>query len=222
MQDFIKSILIFVILGTILKELINNEKYKGYFRFFNGLVLILIVVSPLSSFILGSDKWYNTLEKELFEADIEDVSAQLNLADGSLEEVIKKGCREDIEEQIIKLASKRGLSVSSVYVELEGSEDISVKSVDIELADENNNGGAGNRGSKENSNTGSDEALISEINDIDIEVDVETISILSGDDSKKECDLSERKKADGSRVRNLKLDISNYLMVSRGVINIWE
>ncbi len=222
MQDFIKGILIFVILGTILKELINNEKYKGYFRFFNGLVLILIMVSPLSSFIFGSDKWYNTLERELFEADLEDIDTQLNLADGSLKEVIIQGCRNDIEEQIVKLASKRGLRVSEVCVELEGSEDISVKSVDIELADENNYGSADDIDSKENSSTGSNGGLSSEISDIDIEVDVETISILSGDDSEKENDLSERKKADGSRVRNLKSDISNYLMVSRGVINIWE
>lgn len=216
MQDFIKSILIFVIIGTVLKELINNEKYKGYFRFFNGLVLILIVVSPLASFIVGGDKWYNTLEKKLFEADFREAGAQLDLADGNLKDVIKRGCREDIEKQVIKLAEKRGLSVSKVYVELEGDEDISVRSVDIELADGNSNDKVGN----EKYNETGDSGMGSETEDINIEVDVETISILSNSDDK--MDLSEKRKASGSNVRNLKSDISNYLMVSRRVINIWE
>ena len=47
MQEWIRQIIIYVILVTVLRGLIMKPQYEQYFRFFSGIVLILLVVSPV-------------------------------------------------------------------------------------------------------------------------------------------------------------------------------
>ena len=45
MQEWIRQIIIYVILVTVLRGLIMKPQYEQYFRFFSGIVLILLVVT---------------------------------------------------------------------------------------------------------------------------------------------------------------------------------
>lgn len=63
MQEWIRQIIIYVILVTVLRGLIMKPQYEQYFRFFSGIVLILLVVSPCYAFYikirLGMIRWSN-------------------------------------------------------------------------------------------------------------------------------------------------------------------
>lgn len=47
MTDFVKNILVFVLIVTVMKGIINNESFKMYFKFFSGLVLVLLILARL-------------------------------------------------------------------------------------------------------------------------------------------------------------------------------
>ncbi len=94
MADFIKSVLIFTLLVTVMKGLINSESFRMYFKFFSGLVLILLMITPLVNFLSGDNGWYSLLEQEIFNFNLEGINDELEVADGKFEEIIREQCKK--------------------------------------------------------------------------------------------------------------------------------
>ena len=138
MAAFIKSVLIFTLLVTVMKGLVNSESFRIYFKFFSGLVLILLMITPLVNFLSGDNGWYSLLEQEIFNFNLEGINDELEVADGKFEEIIREQCKKDIEEQVIKLADNRGIGIKDVDISL-GEQDgsIQVNSVDINIDKQN-------------------------------------------------------------------------------------
>mgnify|MGYP000503686006 CR=1 FL=1 len=67
MQEWIRQIIIYVILVTVLRGLIMKPQYEQYFRFFSGIVLILLVVSPVLRVLHQDTAWHDTVEQYLFQ-----------------------------------------------------------------------------------------------------------------------------------------------------------
>lgn len=70
MQEWIRQIIIYVILVTVLRGLIMKPQYEQYFRFFSGIVLILLVVSPVLRVLHQDTAWHDTVEQYLFQMDV--------------------------------------------------------------------------------------------------------------------------------------------------------
>ncbi len=198
MTDFVKSILVFVLIVTVMKGIINNESFKMYFKFFSGLVLVLLMVSPLVSFLTGGDEWYELITQEIFNFELDSVSDELNIADGKFEEIIREGCKEDIEEQIVKMANERDIAVKNIETTLDtDSSSIQLAAVDIEI------------GLSEN---------------VEDETDIETINIMLGDneDNGNSSHKTDKQVATDKNAKMLKEDISNYFLIKEASVNIWE
>lgn len=199
MADFIKSILVFVLIVTVMKGIINNDSFRMYFKFFSGLVLILLMASPLISFLSGGDNWYRLLEEAIFKFELEGVNDELDIADGKFEDIVREGCKEDIGKQIKKMAQKRNLDVGDIEVKLDsGSDSIKIASVDIGL---------------KKSTAKEESSSIEEIN-------IKTIDVMS--DGAKDTNKNRQKQAKGKEIKNLKEDISSYFLIKEATVNIWE
>ena len=109
MQEWIRQIIIYVILVTVLRGLIMKPQYEQYFRFFSGIVLILLVVSPVLRVIHQDTAWHDTVEQYLFQMDVNDIQEQLAVTEGRRQEVIMQQYTEQLEEQIKKQAGKHAL-----------------------------------------------------------------------------------------------------------------
>lgn len=205
MADFIKNIIVFALLITIMNSIINNESFRMYFKFFSGLILILLMLSPLLSFLSGSDKWYKTLEEEIFHFELGNVNDELDIADGKFEKIIKEGCKKDIEEQIKKMAQKREVNVKDIKIKFDNnSSSIQLAAVDIGIDKTINE--------KDNSSK-------------DIKaVDIETVTIMSDETDKRNSSnyKSEKTPVNDKNVKKLKEDISSYFLVKEAAVNIWE
>lgn len=205
MADFIKSVLIFTLLVTVMKGLINSESFRMYFKFFSGLVLILLMITPLVNFLSGDNGWYSLLEQEIFNFNLEGINDELEVADGKFEEIIREQCKKDIKEQVIKLADNRGINIKNIDISLgEQDNSIQISSIDINI-------------NKENKTNYQDINTIQNIEDIeiaDITGDMEAVDAMS--------DEADRKKASGKNVRKLKEDISTYFIIKEAAVNIWE
>ena len=205
MADFIKSVLIFTLLVTVMKGLINSESFRMYFKFFSGLVLILLMITPLVNFLSGDNGWYSLLEQEIFNFNLEGINDELEVADGKFEEIIREQCKKDIKEQVIKLADKRGINIKNIDISLgEQDNSIQISSIDINI-------------NKENKTNYNDINTIQNIEDIeiaDITGNMEAVDAMS--------DEAGKKKASGKNVRKLKEDISTYFIIKEAAVNIWE
>ena len=205
MADFIKSVLIFTLLITVMKGLINSESFRMYFKFFSGLVLILLMITPLVNFLSGDNGWYSLLEQEIFNFNLEGINDELEVADGKFEEIIREQCKKDIKEQVIKLADNRGINIKNIDISLgEQDNSIQISSIDINI-------------NKENKTNYNDINTIQNIEDIeiaDITGNMEAVDAMS--------DEAGKKKASGKNVRKLKEDISTYFIIKEAAVNIWE
>ena len=205
MADFIKSVLIFTLLVTVMKGLINSESFRMYFKFFSGLVLILLMITPLVNFLSGDNGWYSLLEQEIFNFNLEGINDELEVADGKFEEIIREQCKKDIKEQVIKLADNRGINIKNIDISLgEQDNSIQISSIDINI-------------NKENKTNYNDINTIQNIEDIeiaDITGNMEAVDAMS--------DEACKKKASGKNVRKLKEDISTYFIIKEAAVNIWE
>ncbi len=214
MAGFIKSVLIFTLAVTLMKSLVNNQSFRIYFKFFSGLVLILLMVSPLINFLSGDGSWYSRLEEEIFNFNLEGINDELKVADGMFEEIIKEECKENIKEQIKNLAQKRNVNIKDIDIGIdEKSSSIQIVSVDISIT--------GNNGSEGKEDKAAD-------GDIDIRVDVEAVNVMSGEEGKvgeseeASSNIGGIRKAEGKNIKMLKNDISSYFLIKEAAINIWE
>ena len=109
MQEWIRQIIIYVILVTVLRGLIMKPQYEQYFRFFSGIVLILLVVSPVLRVLHQDTAWHDTVELYVF---------QVHLAgtEGRFLEVIMQLYSEQLEVQIKKQAGQHALPADEVTV----------------------------------------------------------------------------------------------------------
>ena len=205
MAAFIKSVLIFTLLVTVMKGLVNSESFRIYFKFFSGLVLILLMITPLVNFLSGDNGWYSLLEQEIFNFNLEGINDELEVADGKFEEIIREQCKKDIKEQVIKLADNRGINIKNIDISLgEQDNSIQISSIDINI-------------NKENKTNYNDINTIQNIEDIeiaDITGNMEAVDAMS--------DEAGKKKASGKNVRKLKEDISTYFIIKEAAVNIWE
>ncbi|MBE5927567.1 MAG: hypothetical protein E7270_11485 [Lachnospiraceae bacterium] len=51
MEVYIKEILVFLILTAVINNLLPNNSYKKYVRLFTGLILIIILISPILPYL---------------------------------------------------------------------------------------------------------------------------------------------------------------------------
>ncbi len=214
MAAFIKSVLIFTLLVTVMKGLVNSESFRIYFKFFSGLVLILLMITPLVNFLSGDNGWYSLLEQEVFNFNLEGINDELEVADGKFEEIIREQCKKDIEEQVIKLADNRGIGIKDVDISL-GEQDgsIQVNSVDINIDKQNKTDYKDINGPDINT-TNNNIQDIEDIEIADITGSMEAVDAMS--------DEGNRRKASGKNVRKLKEDISTYFIIKEAAVNIWE
>lgn len=88
--SWIKNIACFMILISIIGNLLPNSKYEKYMKLYLGILLILILVSPLTKLFHIEDIMVDFFEKENLKMELEDSGFQLELIEASKYESLKK------------------------------------------------------------------------------------------------------------------------------------
>ena len=118
-KQWIKGIAFYMIFSTLIVGLLPKESYKKYVRFFLGIWLVLLVVSPITK-LLKLDITFenyanlygllqmNPIEKETYKnAEREATSYVIDLY------------KQNIEEEIIHMVESYKLVVDTIEIELE-------------------------------------------------------------------------------------------------------
>ncbi len=141
--EWMKNLAIFYIFLTVVMNLVPNSQYGEYLKFFMGLILILMVLSPLLQILqlkdaVGELFRQNTLEQSYLEAQIGDFQVQMNenaggsfdgrlpgeerASDTAANEIqsryLHEGYQREIEQNIETRLTQLGYEVKSVQVKL--------------------------------------------------------------------------------------------------------
>ena len=115
--SWIKCLAIFYILLTMLIHLVPTGKYQRYVRFFMGLLLMVMLITPMLSILEKAktlpesfSSLYQQEEKKRLTLDLENLQKSL----------LEKGVEEQLEKNIPESLKKKGIEVTACKVHIEG------------------------------------------------------------------------------------------------------
>lgn len=118
MKQFVQNILVYVVIVTVLRGLISNPRYSQYFQFFSGVIMILLMLSPVLSVFDFENEWYSLLEEKVLQMDLDHIKEEMSIADGRFEEMVKEEYKETIKKQVVVMAEENGVQAAEVSVEI--------------------------------------------------------------------------------------------------------
>lgn len=133
LKDWVKSIVCCLCFMQIIEQLLPNGSYRKYVRFFCGLLLIILTISPFAD-VAGLSE---TFEKEWRMAALEESWDSMNLEQEGLEQLrektIREACVEELERQIAEVARGNGMQEAEAEIELseDGEEALKIEKVSI-------------------------------------------------------------------------------------------
>ncbi len=138
MEEWIRNILVYVILSALLRGLISNQSYLGFYQFTSGMILLLLLAHPLLSLGKLDGQWYQKLEQNLFQADTDQIQEELSVADRKFQDILQSEYEQKIEEQIRELAREQGKEVASADISWEKGQDgaLTVSGLEVCLGQE--------------------------------------------------------------------------------------
>lgn len=107
--EWVRNIVIFLILNTIIMNLLGNSSYKKYVSIVSGMILLLIVVSPFLK-LLGMDKILDYyLNTNIFQSDMSNIQSELRLMENKQKNVVLSGFKDAVSDQVADILQEDGL-----------------------------------------------------------------------------------------------------------------
>lgn len=123
MKELVQNILVYVVIVSVLRGLITNPKYSQYFQFFSGIIMILLMLSPILSVLDYENQWYEILEEKILQMDLAEIKEEMQVANDRFADMVEEEYQETAAEQIKKLAEQKGVSVKDAKVILKREEE---------------------------------------------------------------------------------------------------
>lgn len=100
LYTWVKNIAYFFILVSVVMNLVPGKQYRKYIKLFTGIILILIILSPVSQLLHLEETLSYYLDLENYQLELEQLPYDLTLADGRRYEMITLSYEEEIRKQI--------------------------------------------------------------------------------------------------------------------------
>lgn len=122
MKELIQKIMIYVLIFSMIKSLVNNEKYQKYIRFFGGLCLVLLCAMPVLS--MGKEhNWLVTLQEQFLQMDLSDIEEKFRYSEEEFQTVLENEYKEALQKEVVLLAKDTGVEIESASVTLKKQKD---------------------------------------------------------------------------------------------------
>ena len=120
-KDWAIGIIGFILIMSIVSHLVNGRKFFKYIRFFMGLILVLIVIKPVSSFFDLDKKLEGFLNSYGIELSINDLQSKLELSLDEFKDNYIESYKEAIRDKISDIVKNDGYD--AVKIDADVNED---------------------------------------------------------------------------------------------------
>ncbi|KAB1438167.1 stage III sporulation protein AF [Candidatus Galacturonibacter soehngenii] len=109
--QWIKNIAFYMILITAVMNLIPNNNYKKYINLFTGIVMIILVISPISKLLGASTRLDSNFIKNIYNQEIVNLKVDAyQISDTSSSKLLEE-YKNEISNQIEEIVNKEGYFV---------------------------------------------------------------------------------------------------------------
>lgn len=133
--DTVKNIVIYLILITVVMNLMGNSSYKKYIGIFSGMILIVIVASPLLN-VLNLNQYLDYyLDIQRFNVDRKELDSAISIATKEQKENVMKEYKNTIEKQVEIILNNMNLTLidfdADITTDLESKEYGAINQISI-------------------------------------------------------------------------------------------
>lgn len=115
----VKNLIFFLLLTTVVSNLLGKSSFKKYLHIFVGLIVILIVIKPILSWTNMVNKVDHYYDLNVYQSDSKDISAEIVGAEKGYQNQVVISYKNAIKNQIQVLLSNYGLTVKELTVDIE-------------------------------------------------------------------------------------------------------
>lgn len=116
---WVKNIVIYMILNTIIMNLLGNSSYKKYVSIVSGMLLVLIVISPLLNILKIDEKLDYFFQSNNFAIETSDFKNSLLRMEQQQNDAIFSEYKEKMRTQVDKILASENLYVKDFQVTLD-------------------------------------------------------------------------------------------------------
>lgn len=116
--QWIKNIAFYLILITAVMNVLPNNSYKKYVRLFTGMVLVLLVLSPLTGFLNLNQLMDVTYVTNSFKQELGDLDVQTDDFEKLQEDKLFEAYEQEIADEIADVVEEEGLYALEVKVRM--------------------------------------------------------------------------------------------------------
>lgn len=120
--SLVRNIVVYIILVTIIMNLVGKSSYRKYISIFTGMVLILIVAKPILNLFNLSDTFNYYFDNNLFMVESKDYNDELMAADEAGKQAILSEYQNIVKDQIETILKRYKLYPSTVNTSLNTDE----------------------------------------------------------------------------------------------------
>lgn len=141
-KDWVIGIVGFILIMSVISHLINGKKFLKYIKFFMGLILILIVLSPAGKLFSIEDIYNDILSVCTGELELSELKTELTVGLSEYSDSVIAAYKDTIKETVNSIASEEGYEVAQIDADInvdEESKDYGViNSLKVFLSEEKN------------------------------------------------------------------------------------
>lgn len=107
--EWVRNIVIYLILNTIIMNLLGNSSYKKYISIVSGMILLLIVISPFMKLLKMDEIFDYYLNANIYKSDMADYKKEIKLMEEKQKEAVFSNLKDRIKDQVKDLLKDEGL-----------------------------------------------------------------------------------------------------------------
>src|SRR5690554_496004 len=109
--DWVRNTVIYLILNTIIMNLLGNSSYKKYVSIVSGMILLLIVLSPFLKLLNMEGIMDYYLNSNIYQIEARNFESELKLMEEKQREEVFADYKDNIRDQVEELVSEEGLYI---------------------------------------------------------------------------------------------------------------
>ncbi|MFA9375486.1 MAG: stage III sporulation protein AF [Lachnotalea sp.] len=138
--EWIKNIAFYMILITAVMNVIPNNNYKKYINLFTGMVMIILVLAPISSWLGVNTRFDTNFIKNMYSEELSSMKLDTyDITEDSTSKIFEE-YENNIGLQIEKIINEEGYYMVKVEVEMnddrESEQYGSLESIDVVISNE--------------------------------------------------------------------------------------
>lgn len=134
--NYIRNIGYFLILMSLVSNVMPDNSYKKYCRMFCGLILVVLVINPFYEFLNYDGELKDIFVDANYKSQVAELKSQLLIKEEGAVNRFKLEYEKLLANQLQGIAKEEGLFISKVEVELMEEEELNIKQLNIYVTDD--------------------------------------------------------------------------------------